>query len=204
MKKRSIKTLIEKLDAGDDVSRRRLLRILGVTAMKKMDREWRNEVRSRGDKPPEIAEYARRLGIALRKYGKAELHSARGSAKAKRLFEVAESDFEGALTFLTEILCRHPDLQMWIDRDVNVDDPEFGLHPSGMPYPVWSKSPHARGGGIPKRTIRDLKREALEEALEKLERRAKPLEVPTFELPSILLSRDRKTRRNHDYSDWKF
>lgn len=204
MRTSSIKALIERLDAGGDVSRRRLWKAVGSTALAKMEREWRKEVRSRAEKPAEIADYAHRLGIALRKHGLAERHSARGSAKAKRLFEIAESDFEGALTFLTEILHRHPDLRLWIDRDVRPGDPDFGLHPEGMPYPVWSKSRNARGGGIPKRTIRDLKREALEEALERLERRGKPPEVPTFELPSIMLSRDRKTRRNHDYSDWKF
>ncbi len=204
MKNILIRELLLKIESGKDVSRRRLFRVIGPTALAKMEREWRKDVRYRDEKPPEIHEYARRLAIASRKHGLAECHSARGSMKAKRLFEVAESDFEGALEFLKETLHRHADLRMWIDRDVNFDDPDFGLHPAGMPYPVWSKSPHARGGGMPKRTIRDFKREALEEALEKLERRAKPLEVPTFELPLIGLSSARKRLQKHDYSDWKF
>ncbi len=144
-----IKDLLERLKLGKDVSRRRLFRVIGSSALAKMEKEWRKEVRSRGEKPHEITEYARRLAIALRKHGLAERHSARGSTKAKRLFEVAESDFEAALEFLKETLHRHPDLRMWIDRDVNFDDPDFGLHPSGMPYPVWSKSPYCRGGGMP-------------------------------------------------------
>ena len=204
MKAAECQKLLADIANGRYPSRLRLWKAIGSAALAKMEREWRKELRSRAEKPAEIEQYAERLRVAVRKYGLAEHHSTRGSTKAKRLFEVAESDFEGALTLLTEILHRHPDLRLWIDRDVDFDDPGFGLHPSGMPYPVWSKSPHARGGGIPKRTIRDLKREALEEALERLERRAKPPEVPTFELPSIMLSRDRKTRRNHDYSDWKF
>lgn len=204
MKKSSIKALIERLDHGTDVSRRRLLRTIGITAVKKMDREWRKELVSRAEKPPEIVRYSKKLGIALRKYGLADLYSSRHSPKATKLSHAADSAFEDALQYLTDVLYGKPELQMWLDRDLRPSDPDFGLHPEGMPYPVWSKSRNARGGGIPKRTIRDLKREALEEALERLERRGKPPELPTFELPSILLSRDRKTRRNHDYSDWKF
>lgn len=204
MKILKCKKILEEIKLGKYPSRRRLFRVIGPSALAKMERAWRKEVETRDEKPPEIIEYARRLAIALRKHGLAERHSARGSMKAKRLFEVAESDFEGALELLKETLHRHPDLRMWIDRDVNFDDLDFALTPSGMPYPVWSKCPQARGGGMPKRTIRDFKREALEEALEKLERRSKPLEVPTFELPLIGLSSARERLRKHDYSDWKF
>lgn len=126
-----------------------------------MEKEWREKVESRGYKPPEIAEYAKRLGIALRKYGKADLHSVRGSVKAGRLFEAAESDFENALEYLSDVVKRQPDLRMWIDRDVSFDNAHIELHPIGMPYPIWSKSAYARKGTMPKRTIRDFKREAL-------------------------------------------
>lgn len=199
-----IEELIRRLDSGNDVSRRRLWKAIGSTALANMEREWRNEVRSRGEKPPEIAEYARRLGIALRKYGLAGLHSSRNSPKATKLAHAAESAFENALQYLTDMMHRHPELRIWLDRDVRPSEPDFGLHPEGMPYPVWSKSCNARGGGLPKRTIRDFKREALEQALERLERRSMPLEAPTFELPLVGLSRDRKTLRNHDFSGFKF
>jgi len=120
-KRVDITMLLARLDGGNDVSRRRLFRVIGPTALAKMDRAWRKEEETRDEKPPEIHEYARRLAIASRKHGLAECHSARGSMKAKRLFEVAESDFERALVFLKEILHRHPDLRIWIDRDVNFD-----------------------------------------------------------------------------------
>jgi hypothetical protein len=189
---------------GKDVSRRRLFRAIGTSALAKMEREWRNEVQSRGYKPPEIAEYARRLGIALRKYGKAELHSCKGSVKARRLFQVAESDFENALDYLTEALHRQPDLRFWIDRDINFNDVELGCHPEGMPYPIWSKSPYARKGVMPKRTIRDFKREALEEALAKLERRAGRKPEPLPGLNTIACSRGSLRLQSHDFLDWKF
>jgi hypothetical protein len=64
-----IEELIRRFDSGEDVSRRHLFRAIGSTALAKMEMEWRKEVKSRGFKPPEIAEYAKRLGIALRKYG---------------------------------------------------------------------------------------------------------------------------------------
>jgi hypothetical protein len=61
--------LLKIIEDGKYVSRRRLFRAIGTTALAKMEMEWRKEVKSRGFKPPEIAEYAKRLGIALRKYG---------------------------------------------------------------------------------------------------------------------------------------
>jgi hypothetical protein len=205
MKKRNVLlALISRMDSGEDVSRRRLFRAIGSTALAGMERVWREEVQSRGYKPREITEYARRLGIALRKYGKADLYSVRGSVKARRLFEVAEADFENALEYLIDVVQRQPDLRMWIDRDVGFDNAHIELHPIGMPYPIWSKSSYARKGTKPKRTIRDFKREALEEALTKLERCVKPLEVPTFELSFLELSSARKMLQKNGYSSWKF
>lgn len=204
MKEVVIKSLIKMLDSGDDVSRRRLFRAIGSTALAKMEKEWRAEVQSRGHKPPEIAEYAKRLGVALRKYGKADLHSVRGSIKAGRLFEVAESDFENALEYLTEMLQWKPDLRYWIDRDIDFNDLEFGYSPRGMPYPIWSKSPYARKGVIPKRRIRDFKREALEEALEKLQKRAKRKPEPLPDMNAIRRLRGCSDVQDRDFSGWKF
>lgn len=204
MKEVVIESLIKRLDSGDDVSRRRLFRVIGSTALAKMEKEWRAEVQSRGHKPPEIAEYAKRLGVALRKYGKADLHSVRGSIKAGRLFEVAESDFENALEYLTEMLQWKPDLRYWIDRDIDFNDLEFGYSPSGMPYPIWSKSPYARKAVIPKRRIRDFKREALEEALEKLQKRAKRKPELLPDMNAIRRLRGCSDVQDRDFSGWKF
>lgn len=204
MKEVVIESLIKRLDSGDDVSRRRLFRVIGSTALAKMEKEWRAEVQSRGHKPPEIAEYAKRLGVALRKYGKADLHSVRGSIKAGRLFEVAESDFENALEYLIEMLQWKPDLRYWIDWDIDFNDLEFGYSPSGMPYPIWSKSPYARKAVIPKRRIRDFKREALEEALEKLQKRAKRKPELLPDMNAIRRLRGCSDVQDRDFSGWKF
>lgn len=200
----AICTLLARLNEGKDVSRRRLFRTIGATALSKMEREWRKEVKSRGFKPPEIAEYAKRLAIALRKYGKADLHSVRGSVKARGLFEVAESDFENALEYLIHVVQRQPDLRMWIDRGMGFDDAHIELHPIGMPYPIWSKSAYARKGAMPKRTIRDFKREALEEALERLEKRAMRKSEPLPELPKIVRSKGLERLQSNDFSGWTF
>jgi hypothetical protein len=200
----NIEGLISLLDSGKDVSRRRLYRAIGSTALARMGRAWRLEVQSKGFKPPEIAEYARRLGIALRKYGKADFHSSRGSVKAARLMEVAESDFENALEYLIEVLYLHPDLRLWIDRNINFDDCEFGLHPVGMPYPIWSKSPYARKNHLPKRTIRDFKREALDEALERLEKHATRNSEPLPDLTMIVRSWRSNRLQCRDFSSLKF
>lgn len=203
-RKNQLKELQTRMLEGKDVSRRRLFRVIGPTALAKMEKEWRAEVQSRGHKPPEIAEYAKRLGVALRKYGKADLHCVRGSTKAGRLFEVAEADFEYALEYLIVALDRNPDLRFWIDRDIDFNDLEFGYSPRGMPYPIWSKSPYARKAVIPKRRIRDFKREALEEALEKLQKRAKRKPEPLPDMNAIRRLRGCSDVQDRDFSGWKF
>lgn len=199
-----IEELIGRIDSGKDVSRRRLYRAIGATALAKMEREWRKEVRSRGYKPPEIVEYARLFGIALRKYGKAGYHSSLKSPKAQKLFNSADSGFERAMEHLLDVVSGNSDLRFWLDREVTVNSPDFGYHPEGMPYPIWSKSPYARGGCLPKRTIRHLKREALEEARSKLGRRGKRQPEPLPDLNMIVRSRGTKTLKECDFSDWKF
>jgi hypothetical protein len=204
MKSSSIRVLIVKLDAGGNVTRRRLFRAIGATALAKMERAWREEVRSRSYKPPEIVEYARQFGIALRKYGKADFHSVRRSSKAIKLFHSADTCFERAMDYLIDVVSTKPDLRLWLDRDVDVNSLDFGYHPEGMPYPTWSKSPHARKGAMPKRTIRDFKREALEEALERLEKRARRKSEPLPELTMIVRSKSLERLQSHDFSGWKF
>lgn len=199
-----IRGLLLLIESGKDVSRRRLHRAIGATALAKMERAWRKEVRTRDEKPAQIVEYARRLGIALRKYGKADLHSSRGSDKARRLFEVAESDFENAIEYLTEVVQRQPDLRIWIDRDVGFGNPYIELSPAAMPYPIWSKSSYARKSALPKRAIRDFKREALEEALEQFERRARRKSEPLPDLSMVVRSRGCSPLQERDFSDWKF
>lgn len=196
--------LLHSINSGKDVSRRRLHRAIGSVALAAMERAWRKEVQTRNEKPAEIVEYARRLGIALRKHGKADHHSARGSVKAGRLFEAAEADFENALEYLREVLQGQPDLRFWIDRDISFNEVGFGYHPEGMPYPIWSKSPYARKGVMPKRTIRDFKREALEEAMERMEMRQKRRPDPLPDLGMVMPPRGSKNLQSCDLSAWKF
>ena len=204
MKHNEINILINPIESGNSVSRRRLFRAIGANALAKMESEWREEVESRRFKPPEIAEYAKRLAIALRKYGKADLHSVRGSVKARRLFEIAEADFENALEYLNEVVERQPDLRIWIDREVGFDKVHIELHPIEMPYPIWSKSAYARKGTKPKRTIRDFKRKALEDSLERLEKRAGLILQPLPDLPKIVRSKGLERLQSHDFLGWKF
>jgi hypothetical protein len=199
-----LETLIAGIDSGKDVSRRRLFRAIGATALAKMEREWSKEVRSRSYRPPEIVEYSRQLGIALRKYGKADYHSLKKSSKARRLFHSAETCFERAMEYLMDKVSAKSELRYWLDRDVNINSPDFGFHPEGMPYPIWSKSPYARGKGFPKRTIRDLKRDALLDALEQLEKLSGKKPEPLADPPVFLRSRGCKTLQLSDLSDWKF
>ena len=64
-----IEQLIERLESGRDVPRKDLKVVLADEEMQKLDDEWEIEKQSRTDKPKEIVEYEKRLGITVRKFG---------------------------------------------------------------------------------------------------------------------------------------
>lgn len=194
-----IKVLIAKMDSGSDVSRRRLTKAIGVTAMRKLDREWKEEQKARSYRPPEIVSYTSRINKGLLIYTKAEVASFKGSSASSRLYQQSEAILEKAIISLNESLSKKPELCQWLDRPADLSNPDVGLCPVGIPRAVWSSSPYkVKGSHIPPRRIRDLKREALEQALEKSARRC--TKSDSLEIPSIT----RPHRHMLDFSDFKF
>lgn len=194
-----IHTLLDMMDSGINVSRRRLTKALGITAIRKLDKEWKEEQKARSYRPPEIVSYTNRINKGLLMYTKAEVASFKGSRSSARLYQQSEAILEEAMISLNENLSRNPELCQWLDRPADLSNLDVGLCPVGIPRAVWSTSPYKiRGSQIPPRRIRDLKREALEHALEKLDRRCS--KTASIEIPAITRSR----RHNLDFSDFKF
>ena len=124
------------------------------------------------DKPKEITEYERRLKAATFAYNKADSKSIKGQHKsASMMFNDADTLFERLSEYLSENIAGHGTLETWFDRTVETTpENSFGLSPDSFPQIITSKSLKNKGGGYlsSKRTIRQVKIDAIQRVLEQL------------------------------------
>ncbi len=187
-----IKTLIDRLDNEQPVTRGSLLRVLGEKGINNFDREWKMELKSRNYKPKEIVEYSKRVRRGLIYYAIGDKQSLKGDGyKARKSFHKAGSILENAVEYLREVVSSDSSLRLWIDREVG-----FGIEveycPIGIPRPVWSSSNYKNQCSLPKVTKRDKAREMLQAELEKLVGK-EPLELVNLGL---------RTKRSFDISSF--
>ena len=125
-----------------------------------------------GDKPKEIIEYERRLKAATFSYNKADSKSVKGQHKtAHKMFNYTDGLFERLAEYLSEKIAGDLDLEAWFDRTVETTpENSFGLDPDSFPKIITSRSLNNKGGGylVNKRTIREVKMDAIEAILEEL------------------------------------
>ncbi|NDY82321.1 hypothetical protein G3I67_03650 [Orrella sp. NBD-18] len=175
-----IKTLIDRLEKNQSVTRGSLTRVLGEVGIRSLDKQWGLELKSRTYKPKEIVEYSERVRRGLIYYALGDKQSLKGDGyKARNSFHKAESILENAVEYLREVVTTDSSLRLWIDRDVGFGV-EVELCPVGIPRPVWSTSNYKSQCSLPKVTKRDLAREMLQTELEKLVGR-EPLELENLE-----------------------
>lgn len=192
-----IKTLIDRLENGRYVTRSSLLRVLGESGLKKIEREWVLELKSRRYKPKEIVEYSRRVRKGLIHYALGEKQSLKGEGyKARHSMNKAESILENAIEYLRDVVSSDSGLRMWIDRDVSVGA-DIEYCPIGIPRPIWSNSNFKNQCALPKVTKKDIARDLLETKLEKLVGR-KPFELVTCGI------RPKRSLNISSFSDFKF
>lgn len=163
-----IKTLIERLENNQSVSRGSLSRVLGEIGLRNFDKEWGLELESRNDKPKEIVEYSQRIRRGLIYYALGDKQSIKGDGyNSRKSFQKSESILENAVQYLRDVVSTDSSLKWWIDREVG-----FGIEveycPIGIPRPIWSKSNNKNRCTFPKVTKRDIARELLQTELEKL------------------------------------
>jgi hypothetical protein len=165
---------LKRLKQGKNVQNRDLQTWLGADGYAQYEQEWAAQKELRDelhDKPVEIIEYESRLKRANFTYNRADRYSQQGRHEtAKRLFGQADTEFEGVLTYLQEIVAADPGLCVWFDRDTTWDsESKHSLHPEHVPQVVTSKSPFNRtkSGGILQRKLgkRDVKIMAIENEL---------------------------------------
>lgn len=194
-----IKTLINRLEKGQHVTRRSIFRVLGDDGLNKIDREWSLELKSRNYKPKEIVEYSCRIRKGLIYYSMGDKQSLKGEAyKARQSMNKADAIFEEAIEYLRDVVSSDSSLRMWIDRDVGIGS-DIEYCPEGIPRPIWSNSSYKKKSqcGLQKVTKMDIVRELLQIKLEKLEGR-KPLDLVTCGI------RSKRSLNISSFSDFKF
>jgi hypothetical protein len=170
-----LQKVLERLSRDEIVQNRQLKTVLGIEDYARYLDDYREQTQLRKllrDKPDEIIEYEKRLRDATFAYSKADSKSSIGQFKtATKMFNDADTLFERLAEYLSENIAGHGSLETWFDRPVKTGfENSFGLTPSGFPQVVTSRSLKNAGGGYLniKRTIREVKMDAVQRVLEQL------------------------------------
>ena len=174
-----LRSVLEKLRRGKIVQNRQLRTLLGEDGYARFLDDWRvqQEIRQTlAAKPDEIIEYERRLKKATFAYSRGDAESGKGRYfKAKKLLGIADTEFERLIEYMDEKFTGRADLESWLDRPVHYEmNYKPSLCPVAFPSVVTSRSLNNLGGGLlnEKQTKRQVKIDAVERALEELERGA--------------------------------
>ena len=170
-----LKQVLERLSRGEIVQNRQLKTVLGTEGYARYCYDYREQKQLReilADKPKKITEYERRLKAATFSYNKADNKSVKGQHKsAHKMFNYTDTLFERLEEYLSEKIAGDLDLEAWFDRAVETTpENSFGLSPDSFPQVITSRSLNNAGGGylVNKRTIREVKMDAVKAILEEL------------------------------------
>ena len=170
-----LKQVLERLSRGEIVQNRQLKTVLGTEGYARYCYDYREQKQLReilADKPKKITEYERRLKAATFSYNKADNKSVKGQHKsAHKMFNYTDTLFERLEEYLSEKIAGDLDLEAWFDRAVETTpENSFGLDPDSFPKIITSRSLNNAGGGhlVNKRTIREVKVDAVQRVLEEL------------------------------------
>jgi hypothetical protein len=148
--------------------------LLGIEDYARYCDDYREQTQLRDmlkDKPDEIIEYERRLKAATFAYNKTDSKSQKGHRSAKKMFGASDTLFERLSEYLTEKMAGNGALETWFDRPLATGaEDSFGLDPDSFPKIITSRSLNNKGGGylVNKRTIREVKVDAVQRVLEEL------------------------------------
>ena len=170
-----LREVLERLSRGEIVQNRQLKTVLGTEGYARYCYDYREQKQLReilADKPKKITEYERRLKAATFSYNKADNKSVKGQHKsAHKMFNYTDTLFERLEEYLSEKIAGDLDLEAWFDRAVETTpENSFGLDPDSFPKIITSRSLNNAGGGhlVNKRTIREVKVDAVQRVLEEL------------------------------------
>ena len=170
-----LKKVLERLSRRKIVQNRQLKTVLGAEGYARYLDDCHEQEKLRemlANKPKVITEYERRLKAATFSYNKADSKSIKRQHKsASKMFNYTDTLFERLAEYLSEKIAGDLDLEAWFDRTVETTpENSFGLSPDSFPQVITSRSLNNAGGGhlVNKRTIREVKIDAVKAILEEL------------------------------------
>jgi hypothetical protein len=202
LKIKRIKTLIERLESGKNISLNSMARVIPHSALDKFKKDWEVERQPKKIvKPKAISKYENLIKIACFLYSKMEEYrlSLDKGHLANKFALKADLAFENALEFLKEQIQTESSSRMWIDRDLK--DAEFD--PFSIPRVIGSSSPECRvkrKTPYPTLSKKELKLRVLELALSELE----PPVLEEFCETEKIIHFSPTKRREIDVSSFKF
>ena len=171
------RSVLENLRRGKIVQNRQLRTLLGEDGYARFLDDWQDQQAVRQTlavKPDEIIEYEKRLKTATFAYSRGDAKSGKGKhGTAKKLFRTSDTQFERLIEYLSYHIAGSADLESWLDKNVHYDAYNTpNLCPEEFPCVVTSRSLNNQGGGLlnEKQTKRQVKIDAVERALEEMER----------------------------------
>jgi hypothetical protein len=171
---KKLKAILRDLKKGKHVQNRILQTWLTENEYAEYLDEWESQQAIRNqikDKPLELAEYERRLKKGIFLENKSNRFSKRDTKQVTTLLHQSQTEFEGALEYLGELLDRDPMMAIWFDRQLDLSaNGNISLSSSGMPRVITSRSADNSGGGIllGKLSKQQVKTAAVEKAIDKL------------------------------------
>lgn len=190
---------IRKLDAGETFKPAEMRKLLSEAELADYHSALESNAAIQAtarDKPPAIRHYEALLNRADFLAGQIDRLSYRKSKAARVIGNKAETAYETAREHLESEMEKDPTLTLWLDRPVRWD---AGYEPSidaeGMPRAITSTSPHRLSGGLldSLRSVADLQRQALQDALDALNSR---ITAPPSSLPDHAAKRLERVLRD--------
>jgi hypothetical protein len=174
-----LRSVLDNLRRGKIVQNRQLRTLLGEDGYARFLDDWQDQQAVRQTlavKPDEIIKYEKLLKTATFAYSKGDAKSGKGRhGTAKKMFRTSDMQFERLIEYLSYHIAGRADLESWLDKNVHYDEHNPpSLCPEGFPRVVTSRSLNNQGGGLlnEKQTKRQVKIDAVERALEEMERGA--------------------------------
>jgi hypothetical protein len=199
-----LRRLLAKLDSGVDVQSRDLKNALTSAEWTNLGSWWTDEKENRNVSPPaDLAEYIKRKKKVALANARSQRYSSHDRRKlqpsiSRRLAEEVDSATDKLLEYLKDRLTADPALIAWLTPEEPFGTVWESIDRGVLPLVSTSRTAGTkRSGPTERRTKRDLKRLAIEQAIDSIQK-------PEEDLLSTVAVKIKGAKKKKDFSSFKF